>query len=100
MFKRSAKSVRPGRTEGGSVKRWASVLAVASVCVGCGGGEGAAPEATTVAEAPAATTEAPAARRSGCTSDGAASGSSPSSSRGPCSARRGGTGRPCTARVS
>jgi len=42
------------------VKRWASVLAVASVCVGCGGGEGAAPETTTVAEAPAAT-EAPAA---------------------------------------
>ena len=43
------------------MKRWASVLAVACVCVGCGGGEGAAPEATTAAEAPAATTEAPAA---------------------------------------
>ena len=42
------------------MKRWASVLAVASVCAGCGGGEGAAPEATTVAETPAATTEAPA----------------------------------------
>lgn len=38
------------------MKRWASVLAVASMCVGCGGAEGPAPEATTAAasEAPAA----------------------------------------------
>jgi len=43
------------------VKHWGSVVAVAIVCVGCGGGEGTAPEATTAAEAPAATTEAPAA---------------------------------------
>jgi hypothetical protein len=38
---------------GGSVKRWASVLAVASLCVGCGGGsDTAAPEPTATAEAP------------------------------------------------
>ena len=38
------------------MKRWANVFAVASMCVGCGGTEGVAPEATTsaISEAPAA----------------------------------------------